>query len=182
MKRDLRNWIPALLVIISSCAANKRIFYLPISNEQNSKLIQGWGGPYGHVGHLQYAYDFIMPIGSPVLAAHNGTVIALEERYDDNTKTPGQENFVIIDHGSGTFSRYYHLTKNGVLVEIGHQIKINDTIALSGNSGASGGPHLHFDITKDCYSWGCKTIEFKFKNSSENPLQPGKVYTPDKKN
>lgn len=151
---------------------------MPFAKEQTSKLIQGWNGKYGHVERLQYAYDFIMPIGTAILAAHSGTVVALEESYDDNTRTPGKENYLIIDHGNKTYSRYYHLTKNGVLVEIGDKVKTNDKIALSGNSGASGGPHLHFDVTKDCFNWGCQTIEFKFKNSTENPLQAGKTYSP----
>jgi murein DD-endopeptidase MepM/ murein hydrolase activator NlpD len=167
--------------LLLGCVGSKKNFYLPFSKNQESKLIQSWNGPYGHTGHLQYAYDFIMPIGTPVLAAHAGRVVKVEEQYEDNNKTPGKENFVIIDNGNKTYSRYYHLTKNGVLVQVGDKVKINDTIALSGNTGASAGPHLHFDVTKGCYDWGCQTIAFRFKNTSENPLTAGKTYKPLKR-
>ncbi len=170
-------FISCLGIFLSGCTSSKK-FFLPYSSQQDSKLIQGWNGKYGHVEHVAYAYDFLMPIGTPVLASHKGTVISVEQSFEDNTKTPGKENFVIIDNGNNTFSRYYHLTKNGVRVKVGERVKVKDTIGFSGNSGASGGPHLHFDVTKDCYNWGCQTIQFEFKNAIENPLQAGKTYSP----
>lgn len=169
-----------IMITILSCATQKQLYEVPYSSNSKFKLIQGWAGKYGHVEHLNYAYDFVMPIGTPILAARSGRVIKIEEQFEDNTKTPGKENYIIIDHGDSTFSRYYHLTKNGALIDVGDKVKRGQQIGLSGNSGASAGAHLHFDITKGCFDFGCPTIPFKFANSPENPLSAGKEYQPKK--
>jgi len=166
----------ALSSFITGNSKNKPKHILPFPKGSEYKVIQGWNGKYGHTGAANYAYDFIMPIGSFVTASHKGTIIKTESSFEDNTKTPGKENYIIIDHGNNIYSRYYHLTKDGVLVNVGEIVAAGDTIGKSGNSGASAGPHLHFDITKDCFEWGCQTIEFTFKNIKENPLEAGKTY------
>lgn len=163
-------------IALLSCSAQKAVYYLPFAKDSAYRLIQGWDGRYGHSGHLNYAYDFLMPTGSPVLATRGGRVIKVEEGYEDNTKTLGKENYIIIDHGDSTYGRYYHLTKNGVLVRVGEQVKRKQLIGRSGNSGASAGPHLHFDVSRNCFDFGCQTISFAFKNSPENPLLAGKEY------
>jgi murein DD-endopeptidase MepM/ murein hydrolase activator NlpD len=117
-----------------------------------------------------------MPIGSPIIAARSGEVVHVVEVHDNGTRKPGEENVVVIKHSDGTFGRYYHLTKEGVLVTVGQSVKQGQRIALSGDSGASAGPHLHFDVTKDCYEWGCQTIRFEFGNVRVNPLKQGEVY------
>ena len=89
---------------------------------------------------------------------------------------PGEENVIVIKHSDETFGRYYHLTKGGALVSVGDKVSQGDKIGLSGNSGASAGPHLHFDVTVKCYEWGCQTIRIEFKNAKENPLEQGEVY------
>lgn len=139
-------------------------------------LLQGYNGPYGHEGKAAYAYDFKMPVGSAVLAARSGKVVKTEGRYEDANRKAGQENFIFIDHGDGTFGRYYHLTKDGALVAAGARVKVGDPIGKSGDTGASAGPHLHFDVTRDCPEWGCQTVPISFENSSENPLTTGKTY------
>jgi hypothetical protein len=55
--------------------------------------------------------------------------------------------YVIIDHGDGTFAAYYHLQKDGALVAPGEKVCKGQTIGLSGNTGFSTGPHLHFHVT-----------------------------------
>ena len=78
-----------------------------------------------------------------------GRVVAVESRFADGTRTPGEENYIFIDHGDSTFSRYYHLTTGGVRVAVGDQVAAGDTIGASGNSGASAGPHLHFELHRN---------------------------------
>lgn len=109
-----------------------------------------------------------MPIVSPVIAARDGEVIKVEERNLDGTRVLGEENVVIIKHSDGTFARYFHPTKPGALVSTGDKVAQGTRIALSGNSGASAGPHLHFDVTKGCFEWGCQTIKIDFSNVKEN--------------
>lgn len=151
-------------------------YLLPFPRGNEIKLLQGYNGPYGHKGAAEFAYDFQMPIGSPVLAARAGEVVKVVKNNNDATRVPGEENVVVIKHSDGTFARYYHLTKDGVLVALGRTVKQGGRIALSGDSGASAGPHLHFDVTKDCFEWGCQTIPIEFANAKENPLKQGEVY------
>jgi Membrane proteins related to metalloendopeptidases len=153
-------------------------FILPFPKGASSKLLQGYNGPYGHKDRGEFAYDFQMPIGSTVIASRSGEVVSVVEKNNDNTRVPGEENVVVIKHSDGTFARYYHLTKDGVLVSVGDKVTQGDKVALSGNSGASAGPHLHFDVTKECLEWGCQTVPIKFANAKENPLQAGQVYEP----
>ena len=151
-------------------------YVLPYAENTKCKLLQGYNGPWGHEGHSAFAYDFQMPIGTPVHAAHSGKVVHIEERFKDATRKPGEENVIVVMHEDGTYARYYHLTQNGASVEVGDQVKQNQHIGASGDSGASAGPHLHFDVTNDCFEWGCQTIEIRFKNTKDNPLKQGSTY------
>lgn len=160
----------------SDSSGNDSLFVLPYPVGQRYSVIQGNSGRWGHTDAAQYAYDFKMDIGTPIVAAKGGRVIAVEERYEDGNRTPGQENFIFIQHDDSTFSRYYHLSKDGVLVEESEQVKKGQQIGLSGNTGASAGPHLHFDVTASCPEWGCQTISIVFANASGNPLREGEMY------
>ncbi|HEY6249824.1 MAG TPA: M23 family metallopeptidase [Candidatus Angelobacter sp.] len=151
-------------------------YLLPFPIGAKVYVLQGNNGPWGHTKEIAYAYDFKMPIGSDVCAARSGAVVKTETRFIDGNRTPGQENFIFIDHGDRTFSRYYHLTKDGVLVKVGDHVQAGDKIGRSGNTGASAGPHLHFDVTEKCPEWGCQTIPVEFSNAAQNPLQADKEY------
>lgn len=175
----LRLYFSLLFVLsVSAFAAtpNKSTYILPYQNGAEYKLIQGNNGKYGHTGAAEFAFDFLMPVGTEVTAARAGKVVKIQETYSDNTKKPGEENYVLIQHDDGTFARYYHLTKNGVLVEVGGNVLAGDRIGSSGNSGASAGPHLHFDVTTGCSDWGCQTVKVEFANAAENPLREGQSY------
>jgi murein DD-endopeptidase MepM/ murein hydrolase activator NlpD len=159
-----------------SIAGDDNWYVLPYPTEISRKLIQGNNGPYGHSGAAAFAFDFVMPIGSPVVAARGGEVVKVEERYNDGTRVPGEENYIVIRHSDGTFGRYYHLTAHGALVDSGARVKRGDLIGRSGNSGATAGPHLHFDVTRGCFEWGCQTIPIIFGNAGTDTLVPGKMY------
>lgn len=152
-------------------------YLLPFPPGDSLRLIQGPGGPWGHVDALAHAYDFVMPIGSPVVASRGGTVVATEGRFNDGTREPGQENFVFIAHGDSTFARYYHLTTGGPSVRVGDVVRAGQVIGRSGNSGASAGPHLHFDVTRGCAEWGCPTVPIAFVNAGADSLVQGRWYT-----
>ncbi len=99
--------------------------------------------------HIQYAVDFSMPEGTTVCAARDGVVVDLMESSevggpDRNYKDDA--NFVSIAHDDGTIGEYVHLKRDGVLVEIGDKVKAGQPIALSGNTGYSTAPHLHFGV------------------------------------
>ncbi len=81
--------------------------------------------------------DFAVPVGTPVLAVGDGEVMVAK-----NGGAAG--NYVAIRHGRQYMTRYMHLRK--ILVKPGQKIKRGDRIALSGNTGRSTGPHLHFEM------------------------------------
>ncbi|KZK74117.1 MAG: hypothetical protein A3K90_07840 [Pelodictyon luteolum] len=84
--------------------------------------------------------DFAASEGSRVEATGNGTVI-----FSGYEKGYGQK--VVINHGFGFMTAYAHLSKS--LVRQGQKIRRGEVIALSGNTGISTGPHLHYEVYKD---------------------------------
>ncbi|KQN53067.1 murein DD-endopeptidase MepM [Erwinia sp. E602] len=81
--------------------------------------------------------DFALPVGTPVLAVGDGEVIVAK-------RSGAAGNYVAVRHGRQYTTRYMHLKK--LLVKPGEKVKRGDRIALSGNTGRSTGPHLHFEI------------------------------------
>ncbi|MEU0098905.1 M23 family metallopeptidase [Streptomyces sp. NPDC006267] len=86
--------------------------------------------------------DFAVPVGTDVVAAHKGTVVKAGPNGAGDG--PAYGNAVVIKHSNGKYSQYAHLSK--VNVKIGQTVKTGQKIALSGNTGNSSGPHLHFEI------------------------------------
>ena len=156
-------------------------YILPYPPGPSCRVVQGNCSPAhgdwtSHRGPGRYSYDFLMPVGASVIAARAGQVSFLEERFTDEDHGPDQANYVGISHGDGTVAVYGHLTHNGVLVNVGDSVEQGDTVALSGNSGPSAAPHLHFHVALD--SDVQSTLPVTFRNTSPNPrgLQRGKVY------
>ena len=100
----------------------------------------------GNGGVGLYAIDVPMPIGTTIVAARSGTVVAVREEFFDGNGEDLKENFVFVRHDDGSIARYFHLTHDGALVEEGDHVAVGQPIALSGNTGDSAGPHLHFDV------------------------------------
>ena len=112
------------------------------------------------------AYDFVMDIGTPILASRAGRVIHVEESGVD-FRHPN--NLVIIDHGDATFAEYMHLTKDGAEVEVGDRVEQGDLVGYSGATGLAGYPHLHFIVVKDNPRWPYKGVAVTFSNTAPNP-------------
>lgn len=148
-------------------------YVLPFTPGEAYTLTQGNCGAESHTGRFRYAYDFRMPSGTPVLAARDGIVMTVRDGNPDGTRRVGDENFVIVRHPDGELSRYVHLRQHGALVEEGHRVAAGDTIALSGDSGRSAFPHLHFDVADRCGSDGCRTIPIAFLNA-DPPMPDGR--------
>ncbi|MFA7084395.1 MAG: M23 family metallopeptidase [Arcobacteraceae bacterium] len=92
--------------------------------------------------------DFRAPIGTPLYASAKGTVKIAKNRFYAG-------NSVIIDHGYGVFSCYFHLDK--ISVKEGQTVSQKEFLGYSGNTGRVTGPHLHFTI--------------RVKNTLVDPLQ-----------
>jgi murein DD-endopeptidase MepM/ murein hydrolase activator NlpD len=131
--------------------------------------------------------DIRMPIGTSLVAARAGIVVAVQEDYADGNGVDLQENYVFIKHADGTMARYFHLTRQGALVEVGDSVQQGDVIARSGNSGDSGEPHLHFDVQvcginlpPNYNQLPCgQTLPVTFRNTTRHTcgLVPGRSYT-----
>src|SRR5207302_795418 len=89
-----------------------------------------------------------MDAGFPVYAAAGGKVISVADgNFDRNTvATNPPANFVIIDHGSGWQTEYYHFATNTITVKLNDVVKAGQLLGLVGSSGNSTGPHLHFGV------------------------------------
>ena len=125
---------------------------------------------------VQYAYDFLMPVGTPVVVARAGEVILVEDRFEDGNRTPGEENFINLRHADETIAAYVHLTRNGALVAVGDTVAQGQVIGLSGDTGSSSEPHLHIHV-QSCF--GCpSTIPLTFRNTRPHPqgLVQGEAY------
>ena len=98
-------------------------------------------------------------IGVPVFAAMDGVVVLARDGYfDEHTGTSGcgsLDNMVCIDHGNGRTTWYHHL-KNGSVapaVFVGRVVRAGEQIGLTGSSGCSSGPHLHFEVLDGTRAW-----------------------------
>ncbi|MFT6731976.1 MAG: murein DD-endopeptidase MepM/ murein hydrolase activator NlpD [Polaribacter sp.] len=123
-----------------------------------------------------------MPIGTSIRTARSGTVAAVADNFRDGSGVVGQEKFIIIRHDDNSVSRYAHLTLQGALFDLGDTVIQGEVIALSGNSGFSTAPHLHFDVNDgDCpiLTNDCESLPVTFRNTSEHPngLVEGVSYT-----
>jgi len=98
--------------------------------------------------------------GQPVRAAASGTIAAMHDGQPDNVvinsvdkwggpnnKDPMSSygNYALIDHGSGEFTLYGHMRQGSLKVKQGQRVKVGETLGGIGNSGASGGVHLHWE-------------------------------------
>jgi murein DD-endopeptidase MepM/ murein hydrolase activator NlpD len=109
---------------------------------QHYKLSASFAQNGGMWAHKHSGQDFAVPSGTKVFAAHAGTVVKAGGWGAGDG--PAYGNAIVIKHGNGTYSQYAHLSK--IQVKIGEKVNTGEQIALSGNTGNSSGPHLHFEI------------------------------------
>jgi len=84
--------------------------------------------------------DIAVPAGSYIRAAGSGTVQEVQE-------DPVYGRFVSVDHGNGYSTLYAHASE--ILVQVGAHVWRNEVIGLSGSTGRSTAPHLHFEVLQD---------------------------------
>lgn len=132
------------------------VYRLPYADGKSYRVIQGFGSRFSHTGLEQFAIDFLMPEGTPIHAARDGVVAKLEESNTLGCWEDGcgrHANYVVILHDDGTTGEYYHLLKDGVLVNVGDRVRAGQKIALSGNTGHTTVAHLHFAVYR-AVEWG----------------------------
>jgi murein DD-endopeptidase MepM/ murein hydrolase activator NlpD len=135
---------------------DSHVYRLPYASGTRWRVLQGYGSRFSHTGLEEYAVDFSMPEGTPVHAARGGLVARVEERHSRGCWEDGcgaYANYIVILHDDLTTGEYYHLQKDGALVEPGERVVAGQQIGLSGNTGHTTMPHLHFAVYRAA-EWG----------------------------
>ena len=106
---------------------------------------------FSHRGSNEYAVDFDCPVATQVIAVRPGVVVAANAAAQGAGTTPEfleyrRTNFVLLLHDDGTIGEYMHLSPSGIEVAPGQRVARGQGIALSGNTGFSSTPHLHFQV------------------------------------
>ncbi|HLU07618.1 MAG TPA: M23 family metallopeptidase [Woeseiaceae bacterium] len=144
------------------------VYRLPYASGKSFRVLQGFGSRFSHTGLEQFAIDFRMPEGTPVHAARGGLVARTEESNDKGCWEDGcgkYANFIVVLHDDGTTGEYYHLQQNGVLVDTGDRVEAGQMIGLSGNTGHTTMPHLHFAVYRAA-DWGTtQSIPVRFASA-----------------
>ena len=160
-------------------------YRLPYPTGLTFSVLQGFHGTFSHRGSNEFAVDFDCPVATPVLATRDGTVVAYNAAAQGAGTTPDfldykRTNFVLVAHDDGTIGEYMHLSPSGIEVKPGQRVARGDRLALSGNTGFSSTPHLHFQVMTAGED-GASVQSFPFQIASkpkrvEEPVQ-GKRYS-----
>jgi hypothetical protein len=116
----------------------------PVSNKDLKRLASGFGmriHPIYKIAKMHTGLDFTADIGTEIYATGDGVVESIESKFS------GYGQHVIINHGFGYESLYAHMSR--VAVSPGQRIRRGQIIGYVGNTGASTGPHLHYEVMKN---------------------------------
>ena len=191
-------WFLLGLVIVSSCSVSNNpmrsevkrlqkgittedtsyIYALPYEEGKSYYMIQGYFSSFTHKERA--ALDFKMKRGSVICAAREGVVIRVKEDGDRGglkRKYRAYGNYVIIQHNDSSRAGYWHLQKDGALVNAGDTVKKGQPIALSGKTGYSFMPHLHFLVWSSDSKRQWRQVATRFQ-TSKGPkyLRPMRKY------
>jgi murein DD-endopeptidase MepM/ murein hydrolase activator NlpD len=161
------------------------VYRLPFPQGQTFSVLQGFHGTFSHRGSAEFAIDFNCPVATQVLAARPGLVVAANAAAQGSGTSPEwlgyrRTNFVLVQHDDGTLGEYMHLAPSGIQVKPGQRVDRGTPLALSGNTGFSSTPHLHFHVMTAGLD-GVTTRSFPFRVAAaprriEEPVQ-GRRYT-----
>jgi murein DD-endopeptidase MepM/ murein hydrolase activator NlpD len=123
------------------------VYELPYEEGKSPLLAQGYFSRFSHKERA--ALDFKMKRGTKICAARDGIVIRVKEDGDRggwNRKYRPYGNNIVIQHTDSSRAGYWHLQKEGALVNVGDTVKKGQVIGLSGKTGYALFPHLHFIV------------------------------------
>ena len=154
------------------------IYSLPFENKKKVFLIQAYDSKMSHKGEL--ALDFKVKKNTKICAARDGIVIAARENSEKGglkAENMSDGNHISIKHYDGSVAHYWHLIKDGVFVTVGDTVTKGQVIGLTGNTGYSAFPHLHFEVIGYDGTGAYKQLPTRFyTNKGTIYLRPGKFY------
>jgi murein DD-endopeptidase MepM/ murein hydrolase activator NlpD len=142
-------------------------YVLPYPVGSAYSVLQSYCNPRGS-HREQLAYDFLLPIGDPVVAARKGEVMDVVDRWPDDDHQSDHFNRVYIRHDDGTVAFYAHMQLGSITVAVGDHVQQGQQFALSGSSGTPIAD-LHFGVYD---SWPVRhehDLAINFRNA-EGPL------------
>lgn len=145
-------------------------YSVPFAHGTKFVLAQGFNGPFTHTGaQSRYAVDLGVEEGTPVLCAREGKVMMVEEDFFgaglDKEKFGSRANHVRVLHDDGSMGVYAHLKLESSKVQPGQRVRRGQVVGLSGNTGFSTGPHLHFAVQVN-RNMELVSVPFRFENDA----------------
>jgi murein DD-endopeptidase MepM/ murein hydrolase activator NlpD len=154
------------------------VYQLPYQENKTYLLVQGYFSRYTHRNRA--ALDFKMKKGTKICAVRGGVVIRLKKdgnRGGSNVKYRADGNYIVIQHEDSTRSGYWHLKHDAVFVNVGDTVKQGQVIGLSGRTGYSFFPHLHFIVWRSDGKGRWKQIGTRFQTDKGiRYLRPFRFY------
>lgn len=120
-------------------SATRFLMRTPINGARLSSSFGPRRHPISGYSRLHKGTDFAAPTGTPIFAAGHGTV-ERASRYG------GYGNYVRIQHANGYETAYAHMSRYGRSIRAGRRVRQGDIIGYVGSTGASTGPHLHYEV------------------------------------
>jgi hypothetical protein len=123
------------------------VYHLPFEEGNAHRLVQGYFSTLSHKERA--ALDFKMKRGTTICAARAGVVVRIKQDGNKggwNKKYRPFGNVIVVEHADGSRAGYWHLQFNGALVHVGDTVQQDQPIALSGKTGYTLFPHLHFIV------------------------------------
>lgn len=151
------------------------LYHLPYADGAAWRVSQGFNGSFSHQENGGFKVDFTMPEGTPIHAAREGMVVAVQMSgilRSDDRQYATEGNTVYVQHDDGTVALYVHFAFGSIFAQAGRRVMRGDVLGLSGNTGFSTGPHLHFEVgyPKDGRTW--QTVPVRFSSGRGEVTAP----------
>jgi len=150
-------------------------YLFPVISNKLFRISQSFRGKFSHYREPNlFAVDIAMEIGTKLAAARSGTIIWVKDDYHMGAAKQyflDKANMILILHEDGTYATYGHILQGSAVVKAGDEVTTGQHIAMSGTSGFSSGPHLHFVISKNNRG-RTQTSSFNFITNSGKSFRP----------
>lgn len=166
---------------LKSVVPDTSVRYLyPFPKGQRYSIIQAYGGAFSHrkSAFANFAIDFDLAVGDTVCAAWDGVVVGLIEDNKDWIHGPSSRyreyaNYLRLYHADETYTDYVHLKYKGALVAMGDTVRAGQPIGISGYTGWTSTPHLHFNAIMPTDTGTLVGFPVRFEKLSGRDIKQG---------